>query len=1268
MKTSLKDFWLRLLRGVLASAALCVAPHVDAIEFVYFNNPNNNAELFGDMKYDFDQWGLLFAMKTTGPSQGRVVWHFPDPSIEPPPLVSFKAVCTMHIIPDPGVKGSCAFFFSPPGATNDGRNPGTGLVVAVNNLTNAEPDTKMDLTVYWQGQTLASTIVDTVDTSWGDYERGVGDFIVSYSPNTGLTVDFYVDFPNTSVYHGMVANRPLPGYDQVVDGTWQFGFAGVVLDHGPDVGWPIRVGVLDEDLTAVTSAHVTSPGPGYTRTSSEGQGDSFEIVVADEQGYPENITVTAVSSNPAVFDSTNLTVTATSPTQRTITLAPLKRGHGDTTVMLSLDSGRAGPIGRYSYVHRVQPNVAPGIHVADADLHIDQPQGFTRAIPFSIASSSWAVTNLVPSIASFPTNFIDPRSIFLMPTAGADASQWKLVFTPRPGVAGKAAEPIVLRVADPLGDHSTASVALEVHVPSFPPTVLGSGSALSLNTASSVLQYAVNLGGTPGSGLGQTATLEAWVYATALPDPSLNFIAQIGHPDSRAGLALALQSDGSPSLANWVNDFYPTNATTKVALNQWHHVAAVVNGQAVSLYVDGVLSASGTLPQMPNVAVGPTCVGIEPLGGQNRHWVGHLDEVRVWSVAKTASEIAASYNRSVRSDAPGLVRYYRCEEGFVSFQGGPGGSGNTAADGFVWLMDSSVNQAHLPLVGYPSFVPGASLVTQLDMPQNQPVTFGLASAFSNAALGGTVGLAREIFFGPDSATLTNGLLAAPGWPESPEVTVPNAVGLEVLPGGPSNYGERIAGHVLAPVSGVYTFAIASVNEAQLYLSPNDHPDGRALIASSPASGVSFRQFDAFPAQQTGQVTLTAGQLYYYEVRHQVQTVGAVKPHLSVQWTLPGGVVESPIPASRLRPLGPEPSVPIEVTTSVEPDWGKLTVQALAATYHPSSNFFGTDTVAFTIKQGTPTALPVVVELNVINPNPNPVAGSGNALLLGGQPGGVQSDVSFDLGGQSFTVETWARRSNESTNLQALFSFLSDPATNRPHASFGWFPGGFVGLQITNTLPHPDLRSEAPYTDTGWHHYAAVFDAATGQREIFRDGVSLGTVTVSGATLGEGRLFLGSVGGTSGFFEGALDEFRLWTRARTREEILGTMGSPLVGTEDDLLVYYRFDEGNGLGVYDSSKPKVNGVSFDATILDPAGWITTPPTNFARLTVPRNSPGQSVFLPGFSFGRQPLTYQITGTPKNGSLVADPLVPGRYTYTPLPGFHGADGLRYTVTANGL
>jgi hypothetical protein len=63
---------------------------------------------------------------------------------------------------------------------------------------------------------------------------------------------------------------------------------------------------------------------------------------------------------------------------------------------------------------------------------------------------------------------------------------------------------------------------------------------------------------------------------------------------------------------------------------------------------------------------------------------GLIDEVRVWNVARTEAEIRDGMNRILRGDEPGLVGYWRLDEGSgqaildASLRGNDGRLGSTA--------------------------------------------------------------------------------------------------------------------------------------------------------------------------------------------------------------------------------------------------------------------------------------------------------------------------------------------------------------------------------------------------------------------------------------------------------------------------------------------------------------------------------------------------------------------------------------------------------------
>jgi hypothetical protein len=118
-----------------------------------------------------------------------------------------------------------------------------------------------------------------------------------------------------------------------------------------------------------------------------------------------------------------------------------------------------------------------------------------------------------------------------------------------------------------------------------------------------------------------------------------------------------------------------------------------------------------------------------------------------------------------------------------------------------------------------------------------------------------------------------------------------------------NYASRIRGYLCAPETGNYTFWIASDDYGDLYLSTNDDPANKQLIAY--IKGWSHpRQWNKHFSQKSAPVYLEKGKRYYIEALHKEAWV---MDNLAVGWRLPsapGNTAPTVIPGSVLSPFVP----------------------------------------------------------------------------------------------------------------------------------------------------------------------------------------------------------------------------------------------------------------------------------------------------------------------------------------------------------------------------
>lgn len=106
-----------------------------------------------------------------------------------------------------------------------------------------------------------------------------------------------------------------------------------------------------------------------------------------------------------------------------------------------------------------------------------------------------------------------------------------------------------------------------------------------------------------------------------------------------------------------------------LALNQWNHIAIVRNLSAatrtLTWYINGTQTSTGNA----NYAAA-TAGTLEALIGQGYagRYAGNIDEVRVWNIARSSTDIQNNMNISISPQA-GLVVYYKFDIDYSDFSG-----------------------------------------------------------------------------------------------------------------------------------------------------------------------------------------------------------------------------------------------------------------------------------------------------------------------------------------------------------------------------------------------------------------------------------------------------------------------------------------------------------------------------------------------------------------------------------------------------------------------
>ncbi|MBN2173389.1 MAG: T9SS type A sorting domain-containing protein [Bacteroidales bacterium] len=95
----------------------------------------------------------------------------------------------------------------------------------------------------------------------------------------------------------------------------------------------------------------------------------------------------------------------------------------------------------------------------------------------------------------------------------------------------------------------------------------------------------------------------------------------------------------------------------------------------------------------------------------------------------------------------------------------------------------------------------------------------------------------------------------------------------------------------------------------------------------------------------------------------------------------------------------------------------------------------------------------------------------------------------------------------------------------------------------------------------WQHFAWVFDVTT--VKLYVNGALVGSAAASGtfsSTTVPYAIGKSTLSGFNFVFGGRIDEVTAWTKALTQDEIEDIMDNELTGTEEDLQLYYKFNQG------------------------------------------------------------------------------------------------------------
>src|SRR5215212_9932990 len=210
----------------------------------------------------------------------------------------------------------------------------------------------------------------------------------------------------------------------------------------------------------------------------------------------------------------------------------------------------------------------------------------------------------------------------------------------------------------------------------------------------------------------------------------------------------------------------------------------------------------------------------------------------------------------------------------------------------------------------------------------------------------------------------------------------------------------------------------------------------------------------------------------------------------------------------------------------------------------------------------------------------------SALQLNGSSQFVTFGAAPGLGAAQFTLETWFKRTGagvgtttgsggiasavplitkgraeaEGSNVDMNYFLGIDATSGKLVADFEEGVGGTGPLGLN----HP-VSGNTVVTSNAWHHVAATYD---GTWKLYLDGNLDGTLAVNQPARGDSiqhaaiGTAMTSTGAAAGFFQGTIDEARIWNVARTQAQIQAAKDTDITAAATGLIGHWGLNEGAG----------------------------------------------------------------------------------------------------------
>jgi len=160
-----------------------------------------------------------------------------------------------------------------------------------------------------------------------------------------------------------------------------------------------------------------------------------------------------------------------------------------------------------------------------------------------------------------------------------------------------------------------------------------------------------------------------------------------------------------------------------------------------------------------------------------------------------------------------------------------------------------------------------------------------------------------------------------------------------------------------------------------------------------------------------------------------------------------------------------------------------------------------------------------------------------------------------------TIEFWTKRESVGGSYTVLSKWRDGGTNNSYGLEFNSNNDLVAYISSTGSAYTGKAFVNSDVNTTGvWYHVAFVYTASTGGGECYINGSSVGTVTGFPTSIYNGTdpFWIGRDQTYNQYYDGLIDEVRVWNDVRTAGEISANYQQELVGNEANLVAYWKLN--------------------------------------------------------------------------------------------------------------